>query len=154
MAQQMIPNRIRFMFTLDLMDAARLRTYIKGKEVPAKAYGGRKLRKLTKPMSPSDFIESHICGILKDVTPDVESLTWMDKRFKANLKIREKNDALVKSGAFRTPESEWKKRGRVKGKVYPKYEEAMAKLAQRRAAAKSASAENAKKPKTKGKGKK
>ena len=127
MAQQKLPNRIRFMFSLDLMDAARLRTYIKGKEVPAKACGGRKLRKLTKQMSPSDCVEGIIKGILEDVTPDVESIGWMNERYEANLKIREQNDALVRSGLYRKPRSEWKKRGRVPGKSYKKHSQPAAK---------------------------
>lgn len=136
MVYQRNVNKVRQDVWMDWITAAKLHTVIKGKTMPALEFKDRKPRKETRQMSVGCFIEQMVVERLKDVKPDADALKWIAERRKKAIAMREKQDEKVRNGANRKPKSEWKKRGRVAGKVYPKYEEAMKRVAaeKRRAA--------------------
>ena len=127
-------NRHHFDVSMDVEDAARVRTFIKGKTMPARSFNGRKTRKAVRAMTVSDFFEIAGKKIVDGVKPDSESLKWMMERVSKMKRQREIVDEKVRNGVNRKPKSQWLKRGPKKGKTYPKYLAAMAKLAAKRRA--------------------
>lgn len=117
---------------MDWETAARLRTVVKGRTMPALKFKDRANRKSERKMSTSYFVEQLVKERLSDVKADAESLKWMADAQKAAIKQRKEQDELVRKGANRKPKSEWKKPGRVAGKIYPKYEAAMKRVAAER----------------------
>lgn len=129
MAFQRDPNTIRITINLTIDDAAKLRTYLRGKKVPAQKIGGRNIRKSMRDMRPSDFFLS--CG--RDILTRAVSVLhpedreWARKKFEIALRQRKKQDAKVASGAYRKPPEQHLKPGRKAGVHYPAYDAALRK---------------------------
>ena len=116
---------------LPLEFAARLRTYLKGKQMPARPLGGGlKIRKPFRAMTPSDFFEGLTAKALVGVKPDVESMQWADAIIAKNKKSRAEKRA--KAVANRKRKEDYLKSGPKPGKKYPKFLEAMRKLGEKR----------------------
>lgn len=143
MVNQRNVDKVREDFLTDWETAAKLRTVVKGKVMPATEFKGRKTRKSSRQMSVGYYINTIVKDSVKDVTADAESLKWVCEARKKAVQIRARQDERVRNGANRKPKSEWLKPGRVAGKVYPKYEEAMKRVAAaKRLAAKKRKARN------------
>lgn len=122
-------EKVKNDFWMDWETAARLRTVVKGQTMPPITFKGRKTRKATRKMSIGYYVSQLVEKSVVGVKPDAESIQWMAAGRKAAIKKREEQDERVRNGVNRKPKSEWKKPGRVAGKVYPKYVAAMKRLA-------------------------
>lgn len=112
--------------------AGKVRTYIKGKKLPARKITGRGIRTPFRAMTPSDFFVAAAEEKLADFKMDAESAQWIEVVLAKNLKAREKQ--IAKNFAARKPDSEKLKSGPKPGNPSPKFIAAMRKLgAERRA---------------------
>lgn len=118
--------------------AGRMRTYLKGKTMPARHITGRGIIKEVRLMTTSDFITEAINSKLEGVTMDAESREWVEAQLRKNLKERKR--VVEKHKSERKPPEQWLKRGPKPGKKYPKYLAAMKRLGEERKARREASA--------------
>lgn len=137
MTNQVNVDKVRQDVIMTWEDAAKIRTVIKGKTMPPCTFNGRKTRKESRPMSISYYIYHVVSEHIKDVKPDAESIAWAMEGRRKTIAKRQKQDELIRKGANRKPKSQWKKPGRVAGKVYPKYDEAMKRVHAKRRAEKN-----------------
>ena len=118
-------------FPVELM--GKLRTYIKGKQKPAPSLGnGKKIRKPMRDMKVSDFVVEVMEKALGDVNMDAESRKWVERIIERNAKFRKKYQQ--KALENRKNPADYLKSGPKPGKKYPKFLEAMKKLAAKRRA--------------------
>lgn len=107
--------------------AGKIRTYLKGKKVPAREIDGRRIRTPLRAMTPSDFFISAVADKLKDVEMDAESMKWTQSVIQENLRKREIQ--LAKNRAARKPQADKLKPGPKPGNgPSPKFVAAMKKL--------------------------
>jgi len=132
MSSQSRVDRYRLNVAVPLELMAKLHTAIKGKKVKAESIGGRKIRVADRDMTPSDMVTALLEERLSGIVISADNLKWMEDASRRIQGLRDKADKAVKEGAFRKPKSEWKKRGRVAGKKYPKLDAAMKKLGEKR----------------------
>jgi len=127
MSNQRNPNLVRIPLSITLEDAARLRTYLRGRKVEASSIGGKKIVKKMRQMRPSDFYCALGHERLASVVPAHEDVEWMAERRKSNLERRIAADKDVQEGKYRSvPFGERQKPGRKAGVYYPAYEAAIA----------------------------
>lgn len=128
MANQMRLGRYRTNCTFDLETMAKMRSFVEGKKVPAESIGGRNVRKKTRDMTTNDLVEQWANKAMANVKLSESARKWMVAKGKRLGELRAEADEKVRSGAYRKPQSEWLKRGRVAGKHYPNIDKAMKKL--------------------------
>lgn len=132
MARQFRPGKYRALIPLEIESAAKVYQMIEGREVPATAQIGKKVRKSTRKMQIGDFIDNLVGEATRDVVLNAKWRAWAEEQMKRTVEAREKVDAVIRSGAFRKAPEERRKPGRVAGKKYENYAPAMAKLAKER----------------------
>lgn len=122
----------RYSVTVPANLAGKIRTYIKGKQVPARPLVGMNIRKPMRKMTPSDLLITFAEKNLADVHMDAESQRWVNGLLEKNMKNR-KVIVAARLANRKKPEEKLKC-GPKPGKKYPKFLAAMKKLADERRA--------------------
>ena len=122
----------RFALDVPMELAGKIRTWLKGRECPARPLKGRNIRKPTRKMTASDMFVDHFSKEMADVRMDAESIKWVEEQLAKNQRKREYWQEKAK--AKRKPRDQWEKCGPKPGKKYPKFLAAMKKLGEDRRA--------------------